>query len=64
MSTEENDTGGTILDAPNKEAVGLDPPWVEGSGGSADPEPAPAKASRKAAKTDDDAENGAEDEKE
>lgn len=25
---------GEILDAPNKQAVGLDPPWVEGTGGS------------------------------
>jgi hypothetical protein len=26
---------GEIFDAPNKQAVGLDPPWIEGTGGSA-----------------------------
>jgi hypothetical protein len=27
------DTGGTVWDAPNKQVLGLDPPWVEGTGG-------------------------------
>jgi hypothetical protein len=27
------DTGGTVFDDPNREAVGLDPAWVEGTGG-------------------------------
>jgi hypothetical protein len=35
---------GEIFDAPNKQAVGLDPPWVEGTGGSA-AEPKSAKQS-------------------
>lgn len=26
---------GTVWDAPNKQVLGLDPPWVEGTGGSA-----------------------------
>lgn len=30
---------GEIFDAPNKQAVGLDPPWVEGTGGSSVAEP-------------------------
>ena len=28
---------GVQYDAPNQEAVGVDPPWVEGDGGSGDP---------------------------
>jgi hypothetical protein len=28
---------GEIFDAPNKQAVGLDPPWVEGTGGGGEP---------------------------
>ena len=27
------DAGGTVFDDPNREAVGLDPAWVEGTGG-------------------------------
>jgi hypothetical protein len=30
---------GQLYDAPNQEAVGGDPPWVEGSGGSPEGEP-------------------------
>jgi hypothetical protein len=29
----------TTFDDPNREAVGLEPAWVEGEGGSTDPEP-------------------------
>jgi hypothetical protein len=32
-SVEPVDTGGTIYDDPNRECVGLDPAWVEGTGG-------------------------------
>jgi hypothetical protein len=28
-----------LMDAPNQQAVGLDPPWVEGTGGTPDDEP-------------------------
>jgi hypothetical protein len=31
--SEPEDTGGTVWDAPNKQVLGLDPPWVEGTGG-------------------------------
>jgi hypothetical protein len=31
--SEQGDTGGTVWDAPNKQVLGLDPPWVEGTGG-------------------------------
>jgi len=31
--SEPQDTGGTIWDAPNKQVLGLEPPWVEGDGG-------------------------------
>jgi hypothetical protein len=31
--TEPVDTGGAIYDDPNREAVGLEPAWVEGTGG-------------------------------
>ena len=53
MSVEEQDRGGATFDDPNREAVGLEPAWVEGTGGSgeaptpaaetteAPPEPAP-----------------------
>jgi hypothetical protein len=34
MSGQQEETSGQQLDAPNKQAVGLDPPWVEGTGGS------------------------------
>lgn len=30
---------GEVFDAPNKQAVGLDPPWVEGTGGGPGVEP-------------------------
>jgi len=41
---------GEILDAPNKQVLGLDPPWVEGTGGSgAEPK---AKAAEKESKQD------------
>jgi hypothetical protein len=42
---------GEIFDAPNKQAVGLDPPWVEGTGGSSVAEPK-AKAEAKESKQD------------
>jgi len=32
---------GEIFDAPNKQAVGLDPPWVEGTGGGSEGEVTP-----------------------
>jgi hypothetical protein len=32
---------GQMYDYPNKQAVGLDPPWVEGTGGPGDATPAP-----------------------
>jgi hypothetical protein len=32
MAVEAYDTGGTVWDSPNKEVLGLDPPWVEGDG--------------------------------
>jgi hypothetical protein len=36
MSTPEVvDTGGAIYDDPNRECVGLEPAWVEGTGGPA-----------------------------
>ena len=38
---QQQDTGGTVWDAPNQQVVGLDPPWVEGTGGEGG-EPAPA----------------------
>jgi hypothetical protein len=38
------DTSGTVWDAPNKQVLGLDPPWVEGTGGS-EGEPTPQAAS-------------------
>jgi hypothetical protein len=53
MTEEPEDTGGTVWDAPNQQAVGLDPPWVEGTGGSAEAEP---KGKAKAAKHKDDPE--------
>jgi hypothetical protein len=31
----------SLWDAPNQQAVGLDPPWVEGEGGSGEPPPDP-----------------------
>jgi hypothetical protein len=33
MSNSPEDTGGTVWDDPNRQAVGLDPAWVEGTGG-------------------------------
>jgi hypothetical protein len=30
-------SGGTVFDDPNREAVGLEPAWVEGTGGPGDP---------------------------
>jgi hypothetical protein len=39
MTEEPEDTGGTVWDAPNQQAVGLDPPWVEGTGGGGEAEP-------------------------
>jgi hypothetical protein len=30
-------SGGTVFDDPNREAVGLEPAWVEGTGGPVDP---------------------------
>ena len=30
------DAGGTVFDDPNREAVGLEPAWVEGTGGTPD----------------------------
>lgn len=33
MSERKPDTQSERLDAPNQQAVGLDPPWVEGTGG-------------------------------
>jgi hypothetical protein len=42
---------GEIFDAPNKQAVGLDPPWVEGTGGEA-AESKAAKAEAKESKQD------------
>jgi hypothetical protein len=36
------DTGGAVYDDPNREAVGLDPAWVEGTGG--DPGEPPMEA--------------------
>jgi len=44
MSDEAEDTGGTVWDAPNQQAVGLDPPWVEGTGGSTEGSPTPRTA--------------------
>lgn len=42
---QQRDTGGTVWDAPNKQVLGLDPPWVEGTGGSGEsPQPTQAKA--------------------
>lgn len=38
---------GELMDAPNQQAVGLDPPWVEGTGGSAEAEPEPKEAESK-----------------
>ncbi len=35
-------TGGEIFDDPNRQAVGLDPAWVEGAGGSSGGETPPA----------------------
>jgi hypothetical protein len=32
-SPEVVDTGGTVFDDPNREAVGVEPAWVEGTGG-------------------------------
>jgi hypothetical protein len=32
---------GELFDAPNKEAVGLEPPWVEGTGGTGEDPPPP-----------------------
>jgi len=32
---------GELFDAPNKEAVGLEPPWVEGTGGAGEDPPPP-----------------------
>jgi hypothetical protein len=37
------DTGGAVFDDPNREAVGLDPAWVEGTGGPV-AEPGPVTA--------------------
>jgi hypothetical protein len=31
----------SLWDAPNQQAVGLDPPWVEGAGGSGEAPPPP-----------------------
>jgi hypothetical protein len=42
------DTGGAVFDDPNREAVGLDPAWVEGSGG----EPGELTVEPAAAETD------------
>jgi hypothetical protein len=33
VSERRPDTHSERLDAPNQQAVGLDPPWVEGTGG-------------------------------
>lgn len=33
------------MDDPNRQAVGLDPAWVEGTGGSSEPQPEPSEAS-------------------
>lgn len=33
MSERKPDTQSERFDAPNQQAVGLDPPWVEGTGG-------------------------------
>jgi hypothetical protein len=33
VSERKPDTQSERLDAPNQQAVGLDPPWVEGTGG-------------------------------
>jgi hypothetical protein len=30
---------GEMYDAPNKQVLGLDPPWVEGTGGAGEAEP-------------------------
>jgi hypothetical protein len=32
-SPEVVDTGGTVFDDPNRQAVGVEPAWVEGTGG-------------------------------
>jgi len=37
----------SLYDAPNKQVLGLDPPWVEGTGGGG-AEPGPVKAEKKA----------------
>jgi len=34
--TTVQEAGGTVFDDPNREAVGLDPAWVEGTGGTPD----------------------------
>jgi hypothetical protein len=41
---EPEDTGGTVWDAPNQQVVGLDPPWVEGTGGGGEGSPTPHRA--------------------
>jgi hypothetical protein len=33
MSETEAEPGGTVFDDPNRQAVGLDPAWVEAGGG-------------------------------
>ncbi len=35
---------GEILDAPNKQVLGLDPPWVEGTGGGGEPKAVAAES--------------------
>jgi hypothetical protein len=39
------DTGGTVWDSPNKQVLGLDPPWVEGTGGGEEAQPKAAEQS-------------------
>lgn len=46
MGADEKDVGGTQYDAPNQEVVGVEPPWVEGSGG-VPPEPEAAHKSQR-----------------
>lgn len=40
MSEQPEQQEGTVWDAPNQQVVGLDPPWVEGTGGSPEADPA------------------------
>jgi arginase family enzyme len=44
--SEPEDTGGTVWDDPNRQAVGLDPAWVEGTGGSSEGEATPHAATK------------------